>query len=188
MNAYRLLLLLAPRRLRRKHGVEMEAAFREQLDEARARGWLAAGAAWLRAVVDIAAATPRECKRQWRRRGRVGIPPERPSNMIGSDIRYAWRALSHQRLGSGLVLLMLALGIGANVAVFSLVNGLFLRPLPFPDPDRLVYLNETAPRWNLETTGITYADFAQWLKGQQAFEAIATFNRRVRHLHRAVSR
>ena len=98
--------------------------------------------------------------------------------MIGSDIRYAWRALSHQRLGSGLVLLMLALGIGANVAVFSLVNGLFLRPLPFPDPDRLVYLNETAPRWNLETTGITYADFAQWLKGQQAFEAIATFNRR----------
>ena len=98
--------------------------------------------------------------------------------MIGSDIRYAWRALDHQRFGSAIVVAMLALGIGANVAVFTLINGLFLKPLPFPQPDRLVYLNETAPRWNLETTGITYADFAQWQKAQQAFEAIATFNRR----------
>lgn len=98
--------------------------------------------------------------------------------MIGSDIRYAWRALNRQRFGSTIVVAMLALGIGANVAVFTLINGLFLKPLPFPQPDRLVYLNETAPRWNLETTGITYADFAQWHKAQQAFEAIATFNRR----------
>ena len=40
---------------------------------------------------------------------------------------------------------MLALGIGANVAVFSLINGLFLRPFPFPEPERLVYINEAAP-------------------------------------------
>jgi putative ABC transport system permease protein len=98
--------------------------------------------------------------------------------MIGSDIRYAWRALNHQKFGSAIVVAMLALGIGANIAVFTLINGLFLKPLPFPDPDRLVYINETAPRWNLETTGITYADFAQWHKAQQAFAAIATFNRR----------
>ena len=98
--------------------------------------------------------------------------------MIGSDIRYAWRALSHQTFGSAIIVAMLALGIGANVAVFTLINGLFLKPLPFPEPDRLVYINETAPRWNLETTGITYADFAQWHNAQQAFEAIATFNRR----------
>jgi putative ABC transport system permease protein len=98
--------------------------------------------------------------------------------MIGSDVRHAWRALNHQRFGSAIVVAMLALGIGANVAVFTLINGLFLKPLPFPDPDRLVYINETAPRWNLETTGITYADFAQWHRAQQAYEAIATFNRR----------
>jgi putative ABC transport system permease protein len=98
--------------------------------------------------------------------------------MIGSDVRYAWRALNHHKFGTAIVVAMLGLGIGANIAVFTLINGLFLEPLPFPAPDRLVYVNETAPRWNLETTGITYADFAQWQKDQQAFEAIATFNRR----------
>ena len=121
---------------------------------------------------------PTEGRRRWRQSGRVGVPPERGPIMIGSDVRYAWRTLNRQKSGSAIVLAMLALGIGANVAVFTLINGLFLKPLPFPDPDRLVYINETAPRWNLETTGITYADFAQWHKAQQAFEAIATFNRR----------
>ena len=178
MRLYRLLLLFAPRRLRRKHGAGMETAFLDRLHEARARGWVAVMAVWAHAIADLAAAAPRECRRNWRRRGRVGVPQERRSNMTGTDIRYAWRALAHQKFGSALVVLMLALGIGANVAVFSLVNGLFLKPLPFPNPDALVYLNETAPRWNLETTGITYADFAQWLKDQQAFEAIATFTRR----------
>ena len=176
MNVYRLLLLLTPGRLRRKHGVEMEGAFREQLDVARSRGWLAAGSAWARAVADVVAATPRECRRNWRRRGRVGVPQERQSTMFGSDFRYAWRSLSHQKLGTSLVIGMLALGIGATVAVFSLINGLFLRPFPFPEPDRLVYINETAPRWNLEQTGVNFADFAVWSRDQQAFEAIALYD------------
>ena len=96
--------------------------------------------------------------------------------MIGSDIRYAWRSLTHQRLGTALVIGMLALGIGATVAVFSLINGIFLRPFPFPEPERLVFINETAPKWNLEMTGINYADFAHWHRDQQAFEAIAVYD------------
>jgi predicted permease len=178
VNGSRLLLWLTPRRLRDKHGADMEALFLERLAEARKRGRAAAWIAWLHAARDVATAYPSEWRRQWRQRGRVGAPAERQSPMIRSDIRYAWRALNHQRFGSAIVAVMLALGIGANVAVFTLINGLFLKPLPFPDADRLVYLNETAPRWNLETTGITYADFAQWHKAQQSFDAIATFNRR----------
>jgi predicted permease len=178
MNGYRLLLRLAPRPLREKHASEMEALFRHRLAEARARGRTASALVWLGAAVDILGATPIYLLHQWRRRGHVGIPPERRSVTIGADVRYAWRALAHQKFGSGLVVAMLALGIGANVAVFSLINGLFLKPLPFPNPDRLVYLNETAPRWNLERTGITYADFVQWQQAQQAFESIALFNLR----------
>jgi predicted permease len=178
VNGYHLLLQFAPRHLRNRHAAGMEALFRQQLGDARSRGRAAMALVWLHAAGDVFAAHPVEWRRRWRQRGRVGVPAERRSIMLGSDLRYAWRALAHQKLGSVIVVAMLALGIAANVAVFSLINGLFLKPLPFPEPERLVYINETAPRWNLEMTGITYADFAEWLKSQQAFEAIATFNRR----------
>ena len=102
--------------------------------------------------------------------------------MIGSDIRYAWRSLNHQRFGSVLVIGMLALGIGSTVAVFSLVNGLFLRPFPFPEPERLVYVNETAPKWNLEMTCVNYHDYAQWRRDQKVFEAIALYDERAFNL------
>src|SRR5262249_12441062 len=101
---------------------------------------------------------------------------ERTTIMIGSGLRYAWCALLRQRGAAALVVLMLALGIAANVAVFSLVNGLFLRPFPFPNPDRLVYVNTTAPKWNLDTVGINYPDFDRWVKDQKLFEALMTFD------------
>ncbi|MBY0493754.1 MAG: ABC transporter permease [Cyanobacteria bacterium] len=182
MNIYRLLLRLAPRHLRHKHGREMEAMFREQLADARRRGIGAAAAVWLHALTDIAAAIPRNLLDRWRRRGRVGVPQERQSLMIGSDFRYAWRSLNHQRFASLLVIGMLALGIGSTVAVFSLVNGLFLRPFPFPKPERIVYVNETAPKWNLDETGVNYHDYAQWRRDQKVFEAIALYDQRAFNL------
>ncbi len=182
MNGYRFLLRLAPRRLRDKHGAEMEAMFRERLADARARGQFRAAAAWCRAAGDILTGIPRALLFQWRQRGRVRVPDERRSLMIGSDIRYAWRSLNHQRFGSLLVIGMLALGIGSTVAVFSLVNGLFLRPFPFPEPERLVYVNETAPKWNLDITGVNYHDYAQWRRDQKVFEAIALYDERAFNL------
>jgi predicted permease len=178
VNAYRLLLGLVPRRLRDKHGREMEAMFRARLADASLHGRIAVAAVWCHALTDIAGAMPGNLIHLWRRRGRVGVPHERRSLMIGSDIRYAWRSLNHQRFGSLLVIGMLALGIGSTVAVFSLVNGLFLRPFPFPEPERLVYVNEAAPKWNLEMTGVNYHDYAQWRRDQKVFEAIALFDER----------
>ncbi len=101
--------------------------------------------------------------------------------MLSSDIRAAWRSLVRQKFATGLAIGMLALGIAASVAVFTLVNGIFLRPFPVPEPDRLVYINEAAPKWNLEYVGVNYPDFVQWRKGQRLFAAIAlhdvtTFN------------
>ena len=58
MNLYRLLLRLAPRRLREKHGAEMEALFREQLAQAGGRGALAIGVAWCHAILDITISIP----------------------------------------------------------------------------------------------------------------------------------
>jgi putative ABC transport system permease protein len=93
-----------------------------------------------------------------------------------SDFRYALRSLGRQKAASALVVAMLALGIAGNVAVFSLVNGLFFRPFPFEEPDRLVFINEKAPRWNLEVTGVNFPDFDHWRKGQQLFDSIAAWD------------
>ncbi len=182
MNGYRVLLRLAPRRLRGKHAAEMEAMFGERLAEARARGRIAVAVVWCRAAADILSGIPLELAHRWQQRGRVRVPDERRSLMIGSDIRFAWRSLNHQRFGSLLVIGMLALGIGSTVAVFSLVNGLFLRPFPFPEPERLVYINEAAPTWNLEMTGVNYHDYAQWRRDQKVFESIALSDERAFNL------
>ena len=172
-RGYRVLLRWAPRELRERHGPEMEALVEERLAAARRQGTAVVVAVWLHAGADIIRA---HVASNAPGRVRLTIPiDERTSIMAGSDVRYAWRALLRQRSASALVVLMLALGIAVNVAVFSLVNGLFLRPFPFPHPDRLAYINTAAPKWNLDVVGINYPDFAIWQKDQKLFDAITMY-------------
>jgi putative ABC transport system permease protein len=146
IRIYRWLLHLAPRDLRDAHGDEMEEMFVEALHASRARGLSAVCATWTAAVADIVIA---------RRRARLILPTaHQKGSTMGSDIRYALRGLRRQPGATVLVVMMLTLGIAANVAVFALVNGLFLRPFPFPNPDRLVYNNTAAPKWVLDLVGI----------------------------------
>ena len=178
-RVYRALLPLAPRRLRARHGDDMAVLFDERLAAARARGRAAAAAVWLRAISDLVQARLAALRPE-----RVALTvyiDERTTSMAGSDLRYAWRALLRQRGATALVVLMLALGIAANVAVFSLVNGLFLRPFPFPHPDRLVYINTAAPKWNLDAVGINYPDFDRWRRTRSC-------SRRSRSTTRPISR
>lgn len=177
LRVYRRCLRLLPSRLQR-HRREMEELFAEALVCSRGRGRLAVAAAWASALADLASAWPRELGARLRYRHRVRLPREKRPIMIGSDIRYALRLLARQKAASVLVAAMLALGIAANVAVFSLVNGLFIRPFPFESPDRLVFINEKAPKWNLDMTGVNFPDFDQWRNGQQLFDAIAVWTER----------
>jgi predicted permease len=173
-RSYRALMRLAPRDLRERHGAAMEEMFAERLAAARARGRIAASAVWMHAVVDLLEARVNG----WQRTTApltVQIE-ERTTFMPGSDIRYAWRALLRQKSATGLVVFMLGLGIAANVAVFTLVNGLFLRPFPFPQPDRLVFINTAAPKWNLDVVGINYPDFDRWQKDQKLFDSLMTYD------------
>jgi predicted permease len=169
---YRALLLCAPPRLRRHYQPDMEALFADRFAEARARGVFAIGALWMAAVWDVAQAAAREPFRPRPPR----VPDERQALMFGTDLRYTFRWLGRQKLSTSLVVAMLALGIASNVVVFSLVNGLFLRPFPFPEPERLVYINETAPKWNLEIVGINYPDFDQWRRAITLFDGIALYD------------
>src|SRR5262245_45149602 len=144
---YRALLALGPRLLRERHGEEMEALFLDHLSQAHAGGLLARARVWHCAIWDLVRASI--AQRLTRRARGPHQPEERGLLMIGPDLRYTVRWLTRQKFSTALVVSMLALGIAANVVVFGLLNGLFLRPFPFPNPDRLVYFNETAPKWNL---------------------------------------
>ena len=85
-------------------------------------------------------------------------------NSLWQDLRYALRVLAKSRGFTAVVVLSLALGIGANTAIFSRVNALLLRPLPADDPHRLVAIYVTAPRWGSDIRGFSYPDLVDYRK------------------------
>lgn len=95
------------------------------------------------------------------------------------DLKLAIRSLRRRPGYSLLVAGMLALSIAGTTAIFSLVHSLLLAPLPFAEPERLVYLDETAPDWHLDLVSISYADFHAWRQENRGFESMA--------LHRSAS-
>jgi predicted permease len=100
------------------------------------------------------------------------------------NLRYALRIAWKQKALSLTVIGLLAIASGANVAIFSFYNALFLRTLPFPDAERLVDLDETAPKWNQESAYIDYTDFHEWRKENQSFDAMAIYNTPYRYYSR----
>ena len=94
---------------------------------------------------------------------------------IFQDIKFASRMLLKNPGITAIVILALALGIGANTAIFSVVNSVLLRPLPYEGSDRLVFLNEKSNV--LDEMSISYPDFEDWRSQNQSFEKIGVYNR-----------
>jgi hypothetical protein len=89
------------------------------------------------------------------------------------DIRYGLRTLRKSPGFTLIAVLTLALGIGANTALFSVVNGVLLNPLPFPHPNELVALHESKP--NFEQGSISYPNFLDWRNQNHTFSSLAIF-------------
>jgi predicted permease len=87
------------------------------------------------------------------------------------DVRFGARALRKNPGFAIVAVLTLALGIGANTAIFSVVESAVLAPLPYPQPDRLVTVSESRP--NLKQLDISYPDFQDWQRNARSFEAMA---------------
>jgi putative ABC transport system permease protein len=94
---------------------------------------------------------------------------------IWHDLRVSVRMIRMKPAFGAAVVGMLALGVAGNAAIFSIFNGLFLRPLPFTQSERLVDIDETAPKWNLDYTGVAIQDFMQWQKDNTTFDGMAFF-------------
>src|SRR5215831_1817752 len=89
------------------------------------------------------------------------------------DIRFGFRMLMKNRGFTAIALLILALGIGANTAIFSFVNAVLLQKLPFKDPDRLVMVLETNPKRDDKPNVVNPFNFMEWKKRNHSFEDIA---------------
>ena len=92
------------------------------------------------------------------------------------DLRYGLRMLRKNPGFASIAVLTLALGIGANAAIFSVVYGVLLRPLPYAEDDRLVTLSQSYPQKGLDTWGLSQANFALYRDHNQVFESIAAYN------------
>ena len=87
------------------------------------------------------------------------------------DLTFAWRTLRRKPAYVVTAVITLAIGIGANTAIFSVVNGVLLKPLPYPHPEGLVVLSGTSRE--IPETLVSYPDYLDWRERQTVFEEVA---------------
>ena len=156
---YRALLLLYPGEFRRRYGAAMLDFYRERRS-AGGRG------AWPRLLFDLLVSAAAERLRTEPRLSRERITV----NTLLQDLRLSLRGLVRTPGFTAVVLLTLALGIGANAAIFSVVNGVLLQPLPFPDPDRVVDLRQQDPYGN-----VSEPEFRDYRRDMKSLERLAAY-------------
>jgi putative ABC transport system permease protein len=145
---------------------EMQAYLQQDIDARIARG-MTADEARRNALVDFGG---REQTKERVRDVRTGVWLD----VAVSDFRYAMRMLRRNPGFSVIALLTLALGIGANTAIFSIVNSILIRPLPYEDPDQLVWV---WGRFNLgNTASVSPPDFRDYRAQAQLFDAFGCFS------------
>ncbi len=164
---YRFLLSGLPAEFRARFGADMVADFHQLSIE---RGWIKA---WYLVLSDLPASIFRE---------HLGTSPTRPNHQKGStlemtfqDIRYAFRGLIKTPAFTATALLTLALGIGANTAIFSVVDLVLLDPLPYENPEQLVRLYHRYPSLDL-TAAVSVPGFLDYRDHAEVFDSLSVYS------------
>ncbi|HUF48672.1 MAG TPA: ABC transporter permease [Vicinamibacterales bacterium] len=173
MRLYRLLLLLFPAAFRRRFGDDMADAFEDRWRTARRESSAAAVGLWFGTIADIVThgVAERRAASLARRRhsGRYLMLQQ-----IAQDVRYAVRTFRRRPGFTAVALVTLALGIGANTAIFSVVHAVLIRDLPYPEADRIVRVYEMYQR-NRNRGPVNPFTFDRWERESPSFERLAAF-------------
>jgi putative ABC transport system permease protein len=176
---YRLVLLASPPAVRRDLGPDMENGFLYGVDLVSAgRAWPIRAAACARGLADallFAVST------RWARFRRGAVPAVQPVRvrrppMRKQDVIATWRFVRKQPWFAGAIVGMLALGIGATTALWSVVYGVLLKPLPFPEPDRIVQVWGARPDRGWDRVSFTEANFWDVLDMNHSFEQFGAWH------------
>jgi len=172
---YQLLLRLCPPDLRREFGDQMESIFQQSLQ--RARG-LDKARVWAGAAVDVIRHGIGARRDAWRRYRTTSAYVEYRTggwwmDTLRYDLRHAIRAMGRQPVTSAIVVLTLALAIGANTAVFSAVHTVLIRPLPYPEPASLVMVWEKREAEGVMKNSVSPADYLDWARTATSFTGMA---------------
>ena len=151
-RVFRALMKLLPAEFRGDYEREMEATFRAE--RRQAEGAIGVLRLWASTITDLFRTAPAE-----------------HIDILRRDLRYSVRMLARRPALALTAIITLALGIGANTAIFSVVNGVLLAPLPYPNPDRLVLVQEDASDDDPGTTG--YYSFDALRSQQATFDWLA---------------
>lgn len=150
---YRLLLWLYPREFREEYGEEMGYVYRGRAaDEGVVRLWFAL-------LGDVVRSAPRE-----------------HLSLLSQDMRQAFRLCWRTPVVTATALLTIALGISSSTAIFSVVYGVLLRPLPYPNADRLVELFEDNRTANMPRFRVSTLNYLSWTERATGFEALGVFS------------
>ncbi len=151
-RVYSTLLLAYPASFREEYRGEMRAAFRSRWREEQGGMGL-----WITVLLDTLTTAARE-----------------HGEVLSRDVRYAWRSLTGRGNWSftAAALGTLALGIGAVTAIFTIVHSVLLAPLPFHEPDRVVYLTDTHAAREIESFASSTPNFLSWREAARSFSSL----------------
>ena len=175
---YRLLIRLFPPGFRRSHAHHLEGLFADMYAEWEEERGTIGPLFWASLVWD----TLRHAAAEWSSllgftiRSATTLSVGEHMSAFITDVRFAIRQLMRQPLYGSMIVILMALGIGGNAAVFRVVNGLFLKPLPFENAEQLVDIDETAPAWDLEFLSVAYRDFAAWRESNSTFHSMSAYS------------
>ena len=95
---------------------------------------------------------------------------------LKQDLAYALRTLARSPGYAAVTVLTLALGIGANTAIFSVVNGVLLKPLPYPKPERLQFITSTFPALGFDRFWVSLPEWAEFRERNRSFQAVGAYS------------